>query len=684
MSSILNSLFDEKFDPATVKLPKVGQNGQSNIKGIYLIGEIAGKPLLKNAINMGYDVIEKLYPGLLDKQEKEIFDVLIVGAGAAGISASLRAKQRGLNYITIEQGKVANLITTFTKGKVLFVEPVEEEVKGDLWLEECTKEEILERWNKFITDEQLNIKTKERVEDIQKSSGIFDVITDKGNYKAKIVILAIGKAGNPRKINCSGEDLDKVVNVLADPDEFNDKDIMIYGAGDVAAEAAIALCDKNRTTITCVDESFTFPRKRNIDAMEAKIKENKLKVNFATKVKEIREDSVVIEKDGKELVEKNNAFFTMIGADLPLKFFKKIGITLEGEWTMKRFIFAVLVFAFVFCIYSYKKYPAILPFSLIPAETFFSWFAPFGEGKDSIFQYRDTTFWYSFTYTALMVIFGIKSYNRWGNGFKSRHQKVRFISLILCQVILFFLIPEFLFKFLIHMGNSYQYWHAYTLLQPWPLIFYFIFNQPHLFYLIWGGIMTIILVPLTARWHGKRFCTWLCGCGGLAETVGDRWRHLAPKGRKSQAWEFMNWIVLGWAFLALILFFVLPSIGIQVVNSYSKIVDFWLIAVLPVAAYPIFGGKIWCRYWCPLAKYIQIFSKWYGKLKITSNDKCITCGECSRYCQVGIDVMSFAKNQQEFSNNNTSCIHCGICITVCPMDVLKFGEQESGKLKTKS
>ena len=138
----------------------------------------------------------------------------------------------------------------------------------------------------------------------------------------------------------------------------------------------------------------------------------------------------------------------------------------------------------------------------------------------------------------------------------------------------------------------------------------------------------------------------------------------------------MTWIVLGWAILSLILFFALPSVGIHLVKSYNSIIDFWLIAVLPVAAYPLFGGKIWCRYWCPLAKYIQICSKLFGKLKISSNDKCITCGECSRYCQVGIDVMSLAKNQQDFSNKNTSCIHCGICIAVCPMDVLKFGDQK--------
>jgi polyferredoxin len=275
-----------------------------------------------------------------------------------------------------------------------------------------------------------------------------------------------------------------------------------------------------------------------------------------------------------------------------------------------------------------------------------------------------------------MIIFGIKAYSRWGTAYNDRYQKIRFASLILSQVFIFFLIPEFLFKFIIHIGNSYQYWHAYSLLQPWPLLFYFIFDHPHLFYLIWAGVMTLILIPVMSIWHGKRFCTWICGCGGLAETVGDRWRHLAPKGRKSIAWEFMTGVVLGWAILSLILFFALPSVGIHLVKSYNSVIDFWLIAVIPVAAYPLFGGKIWCRYWCPLAKYIQICSRLFGKLKISSNDKCITCGECSRYCQVGIDVMSLAKNQQDFSNKNTACIHCGICITVCPMDVLKFGDQK--------
>lgn len=110
----------------------------------------------------------------------------------------------------------------------------------------------------------------------------------------------------------------------------------------------------------------------------------------------------------------------------------------------------------------------------------------------------------------------------------------------------------------------------------------------------------------------------------------------------------------------------------KMLAGYSLLADVWLIGIIPVTLYPFFGGKIWCRYWCPLAKWMEMWSRWFGRLRIESNDKCITCGECSRYCQVGIDVMSFAKNQQAFDNRNTSCIHCGICITVCPMDVLSF------------
>jgi ferredoxin len=108
------------------------------------------------------------------------------------------------------------------------------------------------------------------------------------------------------------------------------------------------------------------------------------------------------------------------------------------------------------------------------------------------------------------------------------------------------------------------------------------------------------------------------------------------------------------------------------------IVDTWLVGIVPVALYPFFGGKIWCRYWCPLAKLMELFAKaftWarWSRFAIHADDKCIACGECTRYCQVGIDVMQFALKQQELNNANSSCIGCGICVTACPMGVLSFG-----------
>jgi polyferredoxin len=113
-------------------------------------------------------------------------------------------------------------------------------------------------------------------------------------------------------------------------------------------------------------------------------------------------------------------------------------------------------------------------------------------------------------------------------------------------------------------------------------------------------------------------------------------------------------------------------------NFYHVAADVWLVGILPVTLYPFLGGKIWCRYWCPLAKMMELVSYAYSKLgisryRIEANDKCIACTECSRNCLVGINVMNFALKQEPITNGNSCCIGCGICVTVCPMDVLSFG-----------
>lgn len=330
---------------------------------------------------------------------------------------------------------------------------------------------------------------------------------------------------------------------------------------------------------------------------------------------------------------------------------------------------------------------------------------------------RPWSFWYTALYTVLMTVFGLRAIKRWGLDRKDRFQIWRYTSLLAFQWILFFLIPEFLFQWAVQyqwvgeklasdptFADPHQAWRTYGLVYAWPLFFYSFFYSPHQIWVIWGVLLTCVVIPLLVLFQGKRYCSWICGCGGLAETFGDRWRHLAPKGNRSIRWEVMGlWILIA-AFVVTLM--MLARDGFQLgrlvidrdtsgfwhdkaefgMRLYRVVADVWLIGILPVTLYPFLGGKVWCRYWCPLAKLMQYVSKFWTKLgwsrfRIVSNDKCIACGECSRNCQVGIPVMQYALKQDVLDNETSSCIGCGICVTVCPMDTLSFSRDEHGKAK---
>ncbi|MEM7586668.1 MAG: NAD(P)-binding domain-containing protein, partial [Acidobacteriota bacterium] len=570
------------------------------------------------------------------------------------------------------------------------------------WFEECTKETLLERWRALREEQGLRIQEQEKVLDIQGASGDFRVKSDVGEYRARRVLLCLGKAGNPRKLGVPGEKdyADKVHHRLLDPDDFDNEDVIIVGAGDVACEAAIALASKgtNRVTMSAIDKELTFPKKRNIDAVRALEADGKLEILLDSSVKSIAEDSVEVEIAGSERrTIPNSVVFEMIGAELPLPFLKRVGIRLEGSWHWKKWATLFASFIFVYSLYALKSYGKGIvawPFQdLISPEAYDSglgalfniFFAPFAWffTAESLVDIRSDRgyqqgYLYSLLYTVVMVVFGYEALIRWRKKAKHKqYQTWRFISLLSFQVI-FFLIVNIVAVQALTVKYA---WRAWGLYQPFPLFFNTFFwwypSDPRwiVYFFVGSGVFgTLIAIPILARNHGKRFCTWICGCGGLAETLGDRWRHLSPKGDRSRAWEFQAVLVL----------LASTIVGVVVVGmfqtdgnngwwrTYNYLVDFWLVAVIPITLYPFFGGKVWCRYWCPLASYNQLLSKWYGRLKIVSNDKCITCTECSKYCQVGVDVMAYAKNQQPFDNSNSACIHCGICIDVCPMDVLSF------------
>ena len=702
-------------EPSYPTLPAVDDKGQSTLPGVYLVGEVAGTPLIKLGLNSGHDIVQRLAAELREERSEgqqeehdDVLDFVIVGAGAAGLAAAAHAKELGLRAVTVEANHVAETVYTMTKGKVLFAEPATVPNRSELWFEECTKEELLERWAQQIRELDLDVREFEQVTDIERVSNgrsLLHVRTQTNEYKARNVILAVGKAGNPRKAGVPGEveHAERIAHRLLDPDEFRNQDILIYGGGDVALEAALRLCDTNTVTLVTIDEEFVYPKKRNVDALRARQAEGKVSIHMQSRLVEVGAKTVTFatqSADAPKQTIANDFLFEMIGAELPTPFFKKIGIKLDNEWDWRRWLYLGATFLFVYSLYTLKSYgkgPSAWPYShLIAPDTYdvglrgiFEWaFLPFGwlfeaHAMEDILGNRgyQQGYIYSLLYTVVMTVFGYRAMVRWRNVARDgRYQTYRYLTLLAFQVGFFLIVNVFAVQAL-----SAQYaWRAWGLYQPFPLFFNTFFwwydGDPKwitLFFVTAGALGTLVAIPVAARKHGKRFCAWVCGCGGLAETLGDRWRHLSAKGQRSRAWEFQGVVILAAsAVIALVVIGVYETDGNNVWwRTYNYAVDFWLVAVIPIALYPFFGGKVWCRYWCPLAAYNGLLAKWYGKLKIASSEKCISCTQCSKFCQVGVDVMAFAKNQQPFDNANSACIQCGICIDVCPMDVLSFSTQ---------
>ncbi len=713
MTNALSGLFAKKRpEPSYPILPLVASDGASNVDGIYMIGEVSGSALLKVGLNAGVDLVERLQGGLNEEksEEADLYDLLIVGAGPAGLGALCRAKELGLKAICIEANHIGETVYNMMKGKLLLAEPETLANKSSMWFQECEREELLEVWNRQVKEKGLTINEFEKVTDIQKDKSVMNVTTDRDKYRAKRVVLAIGKAGNPRKAGVPGEleHASRITHRLIDPALHQGQDIFIYGGGDVALEAAIALAPNNSVTLATIDKVLIYPKKRNIDKMMALVDTGQLNLMMDTRLASVGEAqvSVTTGDSTEQSIVKAEHVFEMIGAELPLRFFSKVGIKLANEWNTKRWIYLFTVFICVYSLYSLKSYGkgslTGWPYEgMISDDAYYSSlraifnvaFAPFAWlftetsindiHQDSGFQQG---FIYSLIYTLVMAIFGYKALIRWSSIARNpKYQRLRYLSLISFQVGFFLLVNVVAVEAL-----SIKYaWRAWGLYQPFPLFFNTFFwwydGDP-----VWimrgfigaGLLGTFVAIPIASRNHGKRFCTWVCGCGGLAETIGDRWRHLAAKGARSRAWEFQS--------VAVLLASVMVAAVIIGANdthgdnnwwyAYNYLVDFWLVAVIPIALYPFFGGKVWCRYWCPLAAFNGLLAKWYGKLHIKANKQCISCTQCSVYCQVGVDVMAFAKNEAPFGNDNSACIQCGICIDICPMDVLSFSIEDRPKV----
>jgi thioredoxin reductase (NADPH) len=317
-----------------IRVPIVKDNFETNVPGMFIVGELAGLGLIKTAINEGKLVMDYLRDRLAKEPDDSAntpephYDVAIIGAGPAGLSASLTAHQYEMKYVTLEQGEIAATIRQYPRQKFLMAEPLAIPLYGNLYVGDGTKEALLAVWETIITNTGVRVRTNERLERVERSGNGFYLHTPVGKYHARYVVLALGRRGAPKKLNVKGEDLAKVAYRLIEADSYEDKDIIITGGGDSAIEAALALSrsGKNRVALVHRGTDFRRARDRNQQFLNEAQAAGKLRVLLETTISEIQPESVIINSKGQSFEVPNDYLFILIGGESPEDFLRKTGI----------------------------------------------------------------------------------------------------------------------------------------------------------------------------------------------------------------------------------------------------------------------------------------------------------------------------------------------------------------------
>ena len=303
--------------------------------------------------------------------------------------------------------------------------------------------------------------------------------------------------------------------------------------------------------------------------------------------------------------------------------------------------------------------------------------------KKMIYPQGESSQWflYGFLYTFAVLVMGVRMIVKYRH---SKYQIVRTLSVMFFQTAIAFLLPEIL----VRLNQPY-----FDFKNMWPLDYDF-FDAWHInmlttaggvgvFMLAWGITLFVVGVPVFVYFFGKRwYCSWVCGCGGLAETAGDPFRQLSDKSLG--AWKIERWLihaVLVFAVVmtvALIYNFITGTSSLFGLDTYTYLrkpygfmIGSIFSGVVGTCFYPLMGNRVWCRFGCPLAAYLGLVQRFKSRFRITTNGgQCISCGNCSTYCEMGIDVRWYAQRGQNIIRS--SCVGCGVCSSVCPRGVLNL------------
>jgi len=708
------------------KLPEVNSDGTTAVPGVRVVGDLTGVPLLKFAADTGAKAVAAVAAELGSEigGESGPADLAIVGGGVAGLAAALEAKRLGLRFVVFEASQPFATIVNFPKRKPIFTYPTEMQHAGELALNADVKEDLVAE-----LESQRNaagIEPKQvRIQKLERKGELIHLHHDGGEaFKARRVIVAIGRSGNHRKLNVPGEEKDKVSNRLHDPAEFSGRKVLVVGGGDSAVEAAVALQEAGaEVALSYRGGELSRAKPANVEALNASGAE----VIYKSTVGRIDDEAVTLKTKDGDVARPNDAVFSLIGREPPLDFFRRSGIPIQGETGLMGWGGIVALILFCVFVYSWK--------SGGPTE---SWINPAGLAASLSEQWDDRTtilgtmavsmnsrsFYYTLLYSSLILFFGIDRIRRR----RTPYVKRQTITLMFVQWIPLFILPEIVLPWLGYNGaftsgfgavigdglfekyisvehyaagmwadggHPRAYWRAYGFILAWPLNVYNVFTgSPHWWWLIIGFFQTCVLIPwMIYRWGKGAYCGWICSCGALAETMGDRHRHKMPHG---PIWNKVN--AIGQVFLAAaVALLVLRIVGWvtpfawpdRVFDlllegkaadgskaagwflSYKWFVDILFGGVIGVGFYFKYSGRIWCRFACPLAALMHIYARFTRFRIFADKKKCISCNICTSVCHQGIDVMAFANKGAPMED--PECVRCSACVQSCPTGVLSFG-----------
>lgn len=756
--------------PAQEILPIVNGRYESSVPGIYIIGDVTGLPLVKVAANQGVEVIQKMKDNsAFERRENDDgrLDLVIIGGGPAGISAAIEAQKLGLRYVVLERDKVASTVRSFPPGKKVYAEPQFVENSSELDVnEDLDRDDFLQRVQTLVQDRSLKIKEETEVKHVRrKAENQFDIETSDGKvFPARYVLVAIGRQGQPRLLDCDGaDDAHKVTYRLHSPEDYGNSKVLVVGGGNSAIEAALLLKDGNEVTLSYRGDEFFRAKEANQKLLAEAEASGELTVVRSSNVTSIRSAEVDLEVEGKSATIDNDFVVVQIGTLPPVPFLMDLGVELDGIWTWKRLAQAMLGLCVGFLVYFGAKsfvlreaaagegrilvpgLSSLVGGSLLPnvsklilttgpyliaalvaacliniqlrargtkllpiprpgrwlmatsvaygfvaaAPSFLTvdptlagpgpYLLPGFEWMFAIIPKYFTNLYgfYYLLYFSAITGFGLYWAIRTNNAIIWR----RNLTIIVTQWTLWWGIPTFLVVF-----NGRNVWTpvASKLINAWPLNMTAFRVDPvvaqgdpawwhsvAVFGVVWAVVLTFVLIPLfTIKW-GKVYCSYICSCGALAETVGNGYRHRGPKGDTPRRWERIGFIFIGLASVATIA----DLAGFRTLfDWYNIYVGAGMAGAIAIGLYPFLGQRIWCRMWCPLAFWMNFWGRW-SKFRITpEKGKCIDCNVCNQYCQMGIDIKTRALQGEPITLESSPCIGCAECVVRCPMEILHLGD----------